>query len=168
MAKSTTVDISMVDLIGGLYYRTAENKARLGRDPNSQERAFAASTTDLPADLMPSLMHFGPMALHFAYADAVEAQRLLAQQGWTLVAASTEEKDTEQPVFLLAANANYRKAVIICRGSKSALDWLANVEFRSVPLFGSHLNGRECLAHLGMSRRAQWLQRRLRGALLPG
>lgn len=124
---SSDSQLGMRDMIGGLYYKVAENAGMRGCQPRLQADQYG--TTWVNEDkrnmqLLHTFLHHAPLALFFAYTEeAAEAQRLLGHQGYTLVVADIEEKSKEEPIFLLAAHRERKHAVVIVRGSHTALDW---------------------------------------------
>jgi len=139
----------MADILGAMYYEIAETKGRRGAaDPLELEAAFAQ--LPVPAPLLAEILHHAPLALRFAYEPVLEAQRLLKLKGYALIAGE-EASAKSQPSFMVAANPVTRRAVLIVRGSHSALDWLTNSELRSEPLVPLPLSLPQAPAGAGIS-----------------
>jgi hypothetical protein len=106
----------------------AATKGRRGAAPTALEEAYAAPQSPskaLPPPLQRALLYHAPLALQFAYLPTMEVQRLLRLRGYALVVAE-DFSSKSRPAFFVAAHVAEKRAVLVVRGTHSALDWLTN------------------------------------------
>jgi hypothetical protein len=74
------------------------------------------------------LLYWLPLATTFAYTETSwDLQRILKQQGWSLVISEPELRTKEKPVFYLACHEASHTVALVIRGTKDISDVLTNI-----------------------------------------
>eukprot|EP00658_Telonema_sp_P-2_P001829 TRINITY_DN10682_c0_g1_i1.p1 TRINITY_DN10682_c0_g1~~TRINITY_DN10682_c0_g1_i1.p1 ORF type:complete len:604 (-),score=122.00 TRINITY_DN10682_c0_g1_i1:112-1923(-) len=154
VSSQLDVQLSMSNLVLGLYYRAAMQSGARGEDPDMVRNQWGCNSESANQQVAQAT-EWGPFGLFYAYQDTLTCQRLLSHHGYDLILAENSGDTKEKPVFFLAANRERKRVVLLVRGSQSAVDWLANVEFNGCQM--ELADGSVHQVHAGIYRRALWL-----------
>ena len=113
--------------------------------------------------LVTELLYYSTFAIHFAYvATPLDLQRLLAQQGFALVAAEMNSGETpELPAYFLSASRKREEVILAVRGTASVNDFGTDVVGTPVPF----PEGKAGMAHKGIVGAVTYLFAELRECL---
>ncbi|KNC76262.1 hypothetical protein SARC_11229, partial [Sphaeroforma arctica JP610] len=126
LAGSINQEISMTDMVGGLYYLGTQRRWERGNDPEAEHREHQDCPPISP-EVLRHCQELAPHALKIAYKTTeVDIQRLLSHIGYELLFAATTSSEFK-PAHYVAVNRTKKKAVLAVRGTDGLTDVLTDL-----------------------------------------
>ena len=161
-AAGSPENIDLKDVVRSLYYTLARHRWERGAKPVAQEEEHQDATR-VPIDEISTILYYSTFALRFVYlTEPMDLQRLLALQGYALVAAEMKSYSPEVPAYFLSASRERKEVVIAIRGTASVNDFGTDVSAIPIPFPPKQ---KKTLAHGGIARAAIYLFNELRVCL---
>ena len=161
-AAGSPDNIDLKDVVRGLYYTLARHRWERGTEPLAQEEQHK----DAPRpriDEISVLLYYSTFALQFVYlTEPMDLQRLLALQGFALIAAEMKSECPEVPAYFLSASRERKEVIVAIRGTASVNDFGTDVSAIPIPF---PPNQNKTLAHGGIARASIYLVNELRVCL---
>ena len=161
-AAGSPKNANLTDVVRGLYYTLALHRWQRGQLPSMQEEEHVGAG-GVDVQLVTELLYYSTFAIHFAYiTQPLDLQRLLAQQGYALIAAEMNSGESpELPAYFLSASRKREEVILAVRGTASANDFGTDVIGTPVPF----PEGKSGMAHKGIVGAVNYLYGELRGCL---
>mmetsp|Transcript_32707 Transcript_32707/g.44927 ORF Transcript_32707/g.44927 Transcript_32707/m.44927 type:complete len:942 (+) Transcript_32707:107-2932(+) len=160
-AAGSPKNVDLHDVVRGLYYTLALHRWQRGVSPASQEIQHRDAKR-VPLRDVRQLLYYSTFAIHFAYLkEPLDLQRLLAQQGFGLIAMELKSEIPEFPSYFLCASHQRKEVILAIRGTASVNDFGTDVSATptNYPRTGS------AMAHGGIARATYYLFDELRECL---
>eukprot|EP01134_Creolimax_fragrantissima_P003943 CFRG3943T1 len=126
LTGSLTENVPMTDLVGGMYYLSAERLMERGNNPNAEEEEHRGDD-DMEPDTWNDLLTLAPHALMFSYLDKEsDVQRMVTAMGHQLIF-SEPIASHMQPALYLSVCENEKKAILAIRGTYNNDDILTDL-----------------------------------------
>eukprot|EP01134_Creolimax_fragrantissima_P002590 CFRG2590T1 len=176
LAGSISQEISMTDMIGGLYYLGTQRRWERGNCPEA-EHTEHADCLAISRNTLRTCQEFAPHALKIVYQKTeVDIQRMLEHIGYELLFATTTSSEFK-PAHYIAVNRSEKKVVVAIKGTDGLYDVMTDICIEGItwPLVldlditvndnvrsaqsdsGTKENLTPAMVHKGMATGAAWM-----------
>ena len=158
-AAGSPDNIDLKDVVRGLYYTLARHRWERGTQPLAAEEQHKDAPRPQISEIS-TLLYYSTFALQFVYlTEPMDLQRLLALQGFALIAAEMKSECPEVPAYFLSASRDRKEVIVAVRGTASVNDFGTDVSAIPIPF---PPNQNVTMAHGGIARAAIYLVNELR------